>query len=932
MEFEQAVNDLDIGGSESERQPSEQNYGASDIRILEGLEAVRKRPGMYIGSTSIDGVHHLVYEVVDNSVDEAMGGWCDCIEVRLHTDGSVSVRDNGRGIPVKEHPTAKKSALEVVMTTLHAGGKFSDKVFAFSGGLHGVGASVVNALSTWCRVEVVRDGSVHVQEYERGAPKSELRVIGKGDGSGTLVRFKPDTDIFQDVQIDYDVLKSRFRELAFLNKGLSFVFHDERVASGRSETLFFDGGLASYVTFLSHGKNSFLGDVLTFEAERYDDAQVLQGKLECAMQWTDSYQEHLYGYVNNIRTTEGGSHITGLKSSLTRVLQGFADRSGVLKKMKSSLVGDDIREGLVCVLHIQMKNPEFQGQTKTKLGNPEVRPWVEGVISDKLAQYFNEHPKAVKSVLEKILEAARSRLASEKARELTRRKGALDFVGLSGKISDCQEKNPELCELFVVEGDSAGGSAKQARDRKIQAVLPLRGKILNVEKARLHKMLASKEIKTLIKALGTGIGKDHFDISKIRYHKVILMTDADTDGAHIRTLILTFFFRFMPEVIERGYLYIAEPPLYLFKKGKTEKYLKDDAELSLFLINQGLSQYEIIDSNQKKLDHGMMATVMANYDRYERILLKLSHTSERAVIEYLLEHKITSECLREQNLCKEYLDSLLLYFKQEYKGQVFEQGWVRSHEDVFDHVETLKELEESEKNDNYKADSHMNILNHEENVDEIDSFDDHSNQESLVDHSEQDSTRTQMHVYGVDKAHHDDVQNGTSSELKVEDNVFSIMVETRFDSQWRMTQIDRSLLSSSDFCDLQAAYRRIYEVITPPLTLSFRDKNDRSALSQNKEQSSKERTTVETVAELVEYLKKRSSKGAYIQRYKGLGEMNPVQLEETTMAIGKRRLTRVTVSDALQADMVFSTLMGDDVLPRREFIEEHALSVEHLDV
>ena len=838
-------------------------YSASDIRILEGLEAVRKRPGMYIGSTSIDGVHHLVYEIVDNSVDEAMGGWCDVIHIVLQADGSVLVRDNGRGIPVSLHPEAGVSALQVVMTTLHAGGKFNDKVFSFSGGLHGVGSAVVNALSQWCHVEVRRHGKVHRQSYVRGEPEGDVEVIGESDNTGTQVVFRPDPEVFEDMDYQYDVLRARFRELAFLNKGLTIHVSDERLAAAHKDTFNFSGGLTSYVEFLSQGRSVFCDKVISFFAEDVNSEGVVTSQLECALQWTDSYQEHLYSYVNNIRTREGGSHVTGLKSSLTRILQGHAEKSGVLKNLKTTLVGDDIREGLVCVLCVRIKDPEFQGQTKTKLGNSEVRPWVEGVVSDHLQRYFDENPKSLKGILGKIEEAARSRLASEKARELTRRKGALDFVGLSGKISDCQEKNPALCELFVVEGDSAGGSAKQARDRKIQAVLPLRGKILNVEKARLDRMLASKEIKTLIKALGTGIGKDHFDVSKIRYHKIILMTDADSDGAHIRTLILTFFFRFMPEVIERGYLYIAEPPLYLFRKGgKLEKYLKDDEELTRFLVSYGLSQSEVVDGEGKVVDQGVMFNLLGNHVLYEKYSLRLSHTYERAVLEYLLTHRPTADTFQSKEKSQEFSDAILEYLKKRFEGAAYEQAR------VVEQTITESESESESKNST-----------EEEGVEVVESF-----------------------------------------------PSFAVMVETRIDNRWKLTQVDGGLLALGDFVELLRCHQKIQELVSLPLVIRKKAQASVEAAEEV------EGTSLGSVAELVAVVSERARKGAYIQRYKGLGEMNPQQLEETTMAPGKRRLVQVQVSDGVEADRIFSTLMGDEVAPRKSFIEENALRVENIDI
>ncbi|MCY4444381.1 MAG: DNA topoisomerase (ATP-hydrolyzing) subunit B [Proteobacteria bacterium] len=864
------------------------SYTASDIQVLEGLEAVRKRPGMYIGTTSVAGVHHLIYEIVDNSIDEAMGGWCDRIEIRLCPDGSVSVKDNGRGIPVKDHPTLKRPALEIAMTTLHAGGKFNDKVFSFSGGLHGVGCAVVNALSEWCRTEVRRHGDIYEQKYQRGDILGDVKKIGKSAATGTTITFKPDPTIFEDMDYLFDVLKVRFRELAFLNKGLTIQFVDERFTAVQEETYGFEGGLISYVEFLSQGRQVFGEEVIYLSSEDKDGEGKVKGYLECAMQWTDSYQEHVFSYVNNIRTMDGGSHVTGLKSSLTRILQNYADRLGTLKNLKSTLQGDDVREGLVCVLLIKIKDPEFQGQTKTKLGNADVRPWVEGEISKYLNTFFEENPKTLKSILQKIADAARSRLASERARDLTRRKGALDFVGLSGKISDCQEKNPELCEIFIVEGDSAGGSAKQGRDRRIQAVLPLRGKILNVEKARLHRMLDSKEIKTLIKALGCGIGKDGFDISKIRYHKVILMTDADTDGAHIRALILTFFFRYMREVIERGYLYIAEPPLYMFRKGKTQVYLKDDEELSQFLMKEGLSQYYLKDHRRNHVDQGMMKTLTANHVFYERYMQRLSHGSESAILTYLLENPIDKDIQKtfsSKQACTNLLTTIIAHLESTFKGRAYASGYVERMEDYQDHKTVpVHSSENTENTDtNNKIDSKTD-----------------SDEQSDENISSQDSEAPAVYV---------------------------VMIETRLHNRYKLTRIESALFLSQDFLHLRRAHEKIHNLVTFPLSLYKKS----TAEGVEKPVQDKPTLQAKTIKELVKKIEDQVRKGAYVQRYKGLGEMNPEQLENTTMAPHKRRLMQVTIADAITADQVFSTLMGDEVTPRRIFIEENALRVEQID-
>lgn len=805
-------------------------YSADNIKVLEGLEAVRKRPGMYIGSTSTEGLHHLVYEIVDNSIDEAMGGHCSLITVKIHLDGSVSVQDNGRGIPVNKHAGEDKSALEVVMTVLHAGGKFDDKAFAFSGGLHGVGASVVNALSEWCEVIVHRSGKIHKQTYKIGEPDGPLEIIGDSDATGTFTHFKPDSSIFSETDYQFDILKKRLRELSFLNKGITIVLEDER--NDQKETFFFEGGLVSFCEFLTTGRNP-LNDkpVYIIGSQKKDD--VLQAEVECVLQWTDAYQENLHSYVNNIYTVEGGTHLTGLKASLTRVLNSFAESTGLLKNFKSSITGDDIREGLTGIIAVRIKNPEFQGQTKTKLGNAEVRPWVESIVSEQLTNFFNENPTVVKKIIQKILDAARARIAAKKARELTRRKGALDFAGLPGKMADCQEKNPENCELFIVEGDSAGGSAKQARDRKTQAVLPLRGKILNVEKARFDRMLSSQEIKLLIKALGTGIGKDDFDVTKIRYHKIILMTDADVDGAHIRTLLLTFFFRQMPELIERGYLYIAQPPLYKYKKGKIESYHKDDAELLDYLSGVGLEGLQVLDENSKMLSSDILKTLFGKLENYDRLKNMMGRRKEPAVIDYIVKNQVGVDVLSSKESAEKLMASVGDYLEKEYEGNAF----------------------------------------------------------------------AQLRLEGSD--------NGE----------FELVVDTRLNNIPKVTQINRALIDGHEVKELKRLDGQINDIAQAPFTWK---KNDSV--------SEEDKGILVSVGELQRFIISEGRKGAYIQRYKGLGEMNPDQLEVTTMAIESRSLLRVEIEDAIEADRIFSTLMGDDVEPRRDFIQENALNVTNLDI
>lgn len=813
---------------------SEDSYSADNIKVLEGLDAVRKRPGMYIGSTSLEGLHHLVYEIVDNSIDEAMSGYCDRIDVELHLDGSVSVKDNGRGIPVAIHPTEGKSALEVVMTVLHAGGKFDDKAFAFSGGLHGVGASVVNALSEWMRVEVRKDGAVYLQSYQRGVPDAEVKAIGTTEERGTYAHFKPDAQIFKDTKFSFETLQKRLRELAFLNKGIKISLTD--ATTDESALYHFDGGLISYCEYLNRGKNTLHPKPVFFMVEQKSDG-VLQSVAECVLHWTDAYQENIHSYVNNINTFEGGTHLTALKSALTRVVNQFAEKTGVLKSFKNPLTGEDVREGLTGILSLRIKNPEFQGQTKTKLGNPEVRSWIETVVSEKLTDFFNENPDIVRTVINKIVDAARARLAAKKARELTRRKTALDFAGLPGKMADCQEKDPALCELFLVEGDSAGGSAKQARDRKFQAVLPLRGKILNVEKARFDKMLTSNEIKLLIKAMGTGIGRDDFDISKIRYHKIVLMTDADVDGAHIRTLILTFFFRQMPDIIKQGYLYIAQPPLFRYKKGSTEKYLKDENELLLCLNQAGMAHLEITDSRGKLIDKNLMEAVLAKLVRFNRILDLASRKRPREVIKYLIENSLNIGAFDSKESSEKLASDLVHFVNQKIEGSFNTEGTV-----VFD-----------------------------------------------KEHS--------RHI---------------------------IHMKTRIKNIPQQFSIDANFLNSGELVELKKINEQLNEQVKYPFTCY--------ALEANGQRSPGEPKVLETLDSLRESIIEEGRKNAQVQRYKGLGEMNPDQLEVTTMNPANRTMLKVEVGDAIEADRLFSTLMGDEVEPRRDFIQTNALHVSNLDI
>jgi DNA gyrase subunit B len=822
----------------------ETTYSADNIQVLEGLEAVRKRPGMYIGSTSIDGLHHLVYEIVDNSIDEAMGGHCSKIDVTIHLDNSVSVRDNGRGIPVEIHKKDNKSALEIVMTVLHAGGKFDDKAFAFSGGLHGVGASVVNALSEWCRVEVRQNGKVHMQSFKRGVPDAQIDVIGTTQSRGTMTKFKPDTEIFPDTNFHFDTLAKRLRELAFLNQGLEINLNDER--SDQKSQFLYEGGLTSFCEFLVKGKNPLHSKPMSIKGQQKDGEKVMF-VLDCSLQWTDAYTESFFSYVNNINTVEGGSHVTGLRAALTRVINNFAEKTGALKQFKEGITGDDIREGLCGVIAVRVKNPEFQGQTKTKLGNTEVRPWVEQLVTEKLTTYFDENPEVGKRIVGKIIDAARARLAAKKARELTRRKGALDFAGLPGKMADCQEKDPSLCELFLVEGDSAGGSAKQGRDRKTQAVLPLRGKILNVEKARYDKMLSSQEIKLLIQAMGTGIGKDDFDITKLRYHKIILMTDADVDGAHIRTLLLTFFFRQMPQIIERGYLYIAQPPLFKYKKGKVERYLKDDSALLDFLSDAGISNVEVKDAQGRHIDRNVLKALMSKLQRYLQLMDLACRRRARGVVDYIIQH----DDIGPQNLASEEAAAAL--------GQRL--------------------------------------------VTEI-------------------------------KKHNDKAFVNTSVVFDQEYSRYRLMIETRERDIPQTSQIDAAFFTSGEIIELKRLRKQMDEIAQAPFSWTSlkKTKKDEAEDVNDAENENAAPAVLRTLQDLKDFIVQEGRKGAYVQRYKGLGEMNPDQLADTTMKAHQRTLLQVEIEDAMEADSLFSTLMGDDVDPRREFIQQNALNVKNLDI
>ncbi len=799
------------------------NYNADKIKVLEGLEAVRKRPGMYIGDTGARGLHHMVYEVVDNSVDEAMANYCKNISVVVHADNSVTVKDDGRGIPVDMHSSGI-SAAEVVLTKLHAGGKFNEEGGAYkvSGGLHGVGVSVVNALSETLKVEVLREGKVYQQTYKQGGPVGPMKQTGVAEGRGTTITFKPDPEIFEVLEFNHDTLAGRLRELAFLNRGLNIEFNDERTE--KKHIFCFEGGIVSFVEYMNKSKEKLHDKVVYFSQEKN------LVHVELAMQWNDGYSETISSYVNNINTIEGGTHVSGLKTALTRVVNKYAEANGMLKDLKEGLQGEDIREGLAAVISVKIPEPQFEGQTKTKLGNSEVEGFVSSIINEKLSAFFELTPHVAKKVIQKSIDSATARIAARKARDLTRRKTALDFGGLPGKMADCQEKDPALCELFLVEGDSAGGSAKQGRDRKNQAILPLKGKILNVEKARFDKMLAFEEIKILIKALGAGIGKDDFDIAKLRYHKVVIMTDADVDGSHIRTLLLTFFYRMMPLIVERGYLYIAQPPLYKVKKGSKERYLKNESELNDYLLTAGLEGL-VVKSATAVIPQSQLVSSIKNGLKFKKAIDKMAKRYESTVLRQVIAANLSIESLS-------------------------------------DGAKLRKILERVEKT---SRDNNIEI------------------------------TKV-VFEYQKDEAH----------------NCEQVKVEITKNSTRYFMVLNNEFLSSTEYEELQKISLAMNVLGAGPFTVAQGADGDPEAARD-----------VETLAVKVLEASKR---GNYIQRYKGLGEMNPEQLWETTMDPTRRTFLKVNIEDAVEADSIFSVLMGDQVEPRRQFIEENALRVRNLDV
>ena len=807
----------------------EKNYDASSIQILEGRQAVRKRPGMYIGDVGHRGYHHLVYEIVDNSVDEALAGFCTEVSITIHPNEFISVQDNGRGIPVGKHGD-KRSALEIVMTVLHAGGKFDHDSYKVSGGLHGVGASVVNALSSSCRVTVSREGRRWEQEYKQGVPVNELKDVGGTEKTGTCTVFQPDPEIFnEDVVFEFETLSARFRELAFLNRGLKIILTDERAGKAKSQVFVFEKGLPDFIAHINKTRTPLHPEVLFFEGKRKDV------EMEVALQWNDSYSESTYTYCNNINTMEGGVHLAGFKKALTRATNTYAQQKGWMKDFKGSLEGEDIREGLAAIISVKVKEPQFEGQTKTKLGNSEVQGLVESFVLENLSDWFDKHPSSGKKIIDKCVKSATARLAARKARELTRRKTALDGGGLPGKMADCQETDPALSELFLVEGDSAGGSAKQGRDRRNQAVLPLRGKIINVEKARFEKVLSNEEIKTIVMALGMGIGKNEIDISKIRYHKIIIMTDADVDGSHIRTLLLTFFYRQMPQVLEKGYVYIAQPPLYKVKKGAEEKYLKNDKALNQYLVKKQLGKIRVFDSlssNGRKKPHSLEEnfSFVMNIEKRQNLLQTANSFVEKESLKFFssLSEDI-SDLLKNPGKFREYFED----FKQQ--------------------MESLKEPVS------------VSLREKADNTFVLES-DQYGRKQQVLFHPEKTSS----------------LEGRQLRELSVQ----------------------------------------LKQFLCLPLYVHW----DMNSSAENSVE------TFHSYEEFYARLMSEAKKGVSIQRYKGLGEMNPDQLWETTLNSENRRLLRVTLEDSMQADETFSVLMGEMVEPRKQFIYNNALSAGDLDI